>query len=136
MDTQQTVSAPNSQTTENEGTSERDKLRKQEPDLSHSDYVLNCIHENRPFTLNDVARPVLVNHYYAGEAFIPATSKKLIKLDECDISTENSMRNIQQQGTDWNREQSQDSWITRQQTRIEKGYVQQNERDRDFCSDF
>ena len=134
---QQTVSAPNSQTTENEGTSERVKLRRQERDLNHSDYVLNCIHENRPLTLNDVARPVFVNHYYAGEAFIKATSKKLIKLDECDVSTENSVRNVQRQGTEHEYgEHSQNSRITRQQTGIEKGYVQQNVRDRDFCSDF
>ena len=75
-------------------------MPKQEGDPNHNDYVLNCIHENRPLTLNDVARPVFVNHYYAGEAFIPATSKKLIKLDECDVSTENSLRNVQQQGTE------------------------------------
>ena len=57
-----------------------------------NDYVLNCIHENRPFTLNDVGRPVFVNHYYAGEAFIPVTSKKLIKMDECDVSSESSLK--------------------------------------------
>ena len=63
-----------------------------------------------------------------GEAFIPATSKKLIKLDECDVSTENSLRNIQQQGAECKyREHSQNSRITQQQTRIEKGQVQQNE---------
>ena len=84
MNTQQTASVPNLQITENGGTRERDRLLEQEGDPNHNDYVLNCIHENRPLTLNDVARPVFVNHYYAGEAFIPATSKKLIKLDECD----------------------------------------------------
>ena len=138
MNTQQTVSVPNSQITENGGTpdSERDKLRKQESDPNHNDYVLNCIYENRPLTLNDVARPVFVNHYYAGEAFIPATSKKLIKLDECDVSTENSVRNVQQQGTECeDREHSQNSRITQQQTRIEKGQVQQNEQNRDLHSD-
>ena len=134
--TQQTASVPNSQITENGGTQERDRLREQEGDLNHNDYVLNCIHENRPLTLNDVARPVFVNHYYAGEAFIPATSKKLIKLDECDVSTENSLRNVQQQGTEREyREHSQNSWITQQQTRIEKGQVQQNEHNRDLQSD-
>ena len=94
MNTQQTMSVPNLQATGNGGTRERDKLLKQEGDLNPSDYVINCIHENRPLTLNEVARPVFVNHYYAGEAFVPATSKKLIKLDECDVSTENSMRNV------------------------------------------
>ena len=78
--------------------------------------------------MNDVARPVFVNHYYAGEAFIPVTSKKLIKLNECDMSTENSLRNIQQQGTERKyREHPQNSWMAQQQTRIEKGQMQQNE---------
>ena len=133
---QQTVNVPNLQITENGGTRERDKLLKQEGDPNHNDYVLNCIHENRPLTLNDVARPVFVNHYYAGEAFIPVTSKKLIKLDECDVSTENSLRNIQQQGAEHKyKEHSQNSGITQQQTRIEKGQVQQNEHNRDLHSD-
>ena len=100
VNTQQTASVPNLQITENGGTQQRDKMPKQEGDPYHNDYVLNCIHENRPLTLNDVARPVFVNHYYVGEAFIPVTSKKLIKLDECDVSTENSLGNIQQQGTE------------------------------------
>ena len=71
--------------------------RKQESDPEENGYVINCIHENRPFTVNDVGRPVFVNHYYAGEAFIPVTNKKLIKLDECDVSTEISLRNVQPQ---------------------------------------
>ena len=71
--------------------------RKQESDPEENGYVINCIHENRPFTVNDVGRPVFVNHYYAGEAFIPVTNKQLIKLDECDVSTENSLRSAQPQ---------------------------------------
>ena len=47
--------------------------------------------------MNDVGRPVFVNHYHAGEAFIPLTNKQLIKLDECDVSTEISLRNAQPQ---------------------------------------
>ena len=62
-------------------------------------YIVNCIHEDRPLSLNDIARPVFVNHYYAAELLLPVTSKKLIRLDECDVSTENSMRNLQPQGT-------------------------------------
>ena len=100
VNTQQTASVPNLQITENGGTRERDNLPKQEGDPNQNDYILNCIHENRPLTLNDVARPVFVNHYYAGEAFIPVTSKKLIKLDGCDVLTENSPRSAQLQGTD------------------------------------
>ena len=128
VNTQQTASVPNLQMTENGGTLKRDKLLKQEDDLNHNDYILNFIHENRPLTLSDVARPVFVNHYYVGEAFIPVTSKKLIKLDECDVLTENSLRNVEQQGT----EHSQNSWIVQQQTRIEKG---QNGHNRDLHSD-
>ena len=136
MNTQQTMSVPNLQATGNGGTQERDKLPKQEGDLNPSDYVLNSIHENRPLTLNDVARPVFVNHYYAGEAFIPATSKKLIKLDKCDVLTESSQRNVQQQGADCNfREHSQNSQMVQQQTGIEKGQVQQNGHNRDLHSD-
>ena len=125
MNTQQTVSVTNLQITENGGTQERDRLPKQEGDPNHNDYVLNCIHENRPLVLNNVARPVFVNHYYAGEAFIPATSKKLIKLDECDVSTENSLKNAQTQGMEREfREHSQNSWIARQPDEAERGQVQ------------
>ena len=132
---QQTTSVPNLQITGNGGARERDKLPKQEGDPNPNDYVLNCIHKNIPLTLNDVARPVFVNHYYVGEAFIPATSKKLIKLDECDESTENSLRNIQQQIAECEfREHSQNSRMAQQQTRIEKGKVQQNGHNRDLHS--
>ena len=135
MNTQQTTSVPNLQVTANGGTRERDSLPKQEGDPNPNDYVLNCIHENRPLTLNDVARPVFVNHYYVGEVFIPVTSKKLIKLDECDMLTENSLRNVQQQGAECEyREHSQNSWTAQQQTRIKKGQVQQNEHNRDLHS--
>ena len=91
VNTRQTAArVPRSEITESDVTlgpeeHERNKLPKQEKDPNHNSYVLNCVHKNRPFTLNDLARPVFVNHYYAGESFIPATSKKLIKLDECDV---------------------------------------------------
>ena len=135
VNTRQTASVPNLQTTENEGARERDRLPKQEGDPDQNDYVLNCIHENRPLTLNDVGRPVFVNHYYVGEAFIPITSKKLIKLDECDVSSENTLRNIQQQGALHEyREHSQNSRMTQQQTGIEKGQVQQNGHNRELHS--
>ena len=62
-----------------------------------------------------------------GEAFIPVTSKKLIKLDECDVSIENSLRNAQPQGIECEyREHSQNSRITQQQSGIERGQVQRN----------
>ena len=112
-------------------------MPEQEGELNHNDYVLNCIHENRPFTLNDVGRPVFVNPYYVGEAFIPLTSKKLIKLDKCDVSSENSLRNIQQQGALHEyREHSQNSRMAQQQTGIEKGQFQQNGHNRELHSDF
>ena len=110
-------------------------MPKQEGDRDQNDYVLNCIHESRPLTLNDVGRPVFVNHYYAGEAFIPVTSKKLIKLDECDVSIENSLRNAQPQGIEREyREHSQNSRIPQQQTGIEKGQVQQKGHNRELHS--
>ena len=93
VNTRQTANVPYLQITENGGAQERDRLPKQEGNPDQNDYVLNCIHENRPLTLNDVGRPVFVNLYYVGEAFIPVTGKKLIKLDECDVSIENSLRN-------------------------------------------
>ena len=125
VNAQQTASVPNLQISENGGTRERDRLLEQEGDPNHNDYILNCIHENRPLTLNDVGRPVFVNHYYAGEAFIPVTSKKLIKLDECDVSIENSLRNSQLQGIEREyREHSQNLRITQQQNGIERGQAQ------------
>ena len=91
-------------------------MQKQEGDPDQNDYILNCIHESRPLTFNDVGRPVFVNHYYTGEAFIPITSKKLIKLDECDA---------QPQGIECEyREHSQNSRITQQQNGIERGQAQ------------
>ena len=136
MNTQQTASRPYLQIAENRGTQGRDRLPEQEGDPNHNEYVLNCIHENRPLTLNNEARPVFVNHYYVGEAFILATSKKLIKLDECDVSTENSLRNVQQQGAQCEyREHSQNSGMAQQQTGIEKGQVQRNGHNRDLHSD-
>ena len=136
VNTQQTKNVPNLQIIGNGGTREREKLPKQEGDPNPNDYILNCIHKNRPLALNEVARPVFVNHYYAGEAFIPTTSKKLIKLDECDVATENSLRNVHQQGTEREvREHSQNLQMAQQQTRIEKGQLQQNEYNRDLNSD-
>ena len=120
---QQTMSVPSLQINENGGARERG--RKQESDPNQNGYVFNCIHENRPFTVNNVGRPVFVNHYYVGEAFIPVTNKKLIKLDECDVSTEVSLRNAQPQGMEREfKEHSQNSWITWQPDKAEKGQVQ------------
>ena len=120
---QQTTSLPSLQINEGSGACERDRKQKSDPD--QNGYVFNCIHESRPFTVNDVGRPVFVNHYYTGEAFIPVANKKLIKLDECDVSTEISLRNAQLQGMEREfREHSQNSWITRQPDEAEKGQVQ------------
>ena len=136
LNTQQTMSVPNLRINGNRGTRERNRLPEEEGNPNPNDYILNCIHKNRPLTLNDVARPVFVNHYYMGEAFIPATSKELIKLDECDVSTENSLRNVQQQGAEREfREHSQNSRMAQQQTEIEKGQVDQNGHNRNLHSD-
>ena len=125
MSTQQTTSVPNFQINESGGACERD--RQQESDQDQNGYVLNCIHESRPLTLNDVGRPVFVNHYYIGEACIPVTSKKLIKLDECDVSTENLLRNIQQQAAECEfREHSQNSRIIQQTGEAEREHVQRH----------
>ena len=122
VNVQQITSAPNLQANES-GEYERD--RKQERDPEENGCVINCIHESRPFTVNDVGRPVFVNHYYAGEAFIPVTSKKLIKLDECDVSTEISLKNAQPQGMEReSREHSQNSRIIQQTGEAEREQVQ------------
>ena len=52
------------------------------------------------------------------------------------MSTENSLRNVQQQGAEREcREHSLNSQMAQQQTRIEKGQVQQNGHNRDLHSD-
>ena len=102
-------------------------MRKQERDPEENGYIINCVHENRPFTVNDVGRPVFVNHYYAGEAFIPVTNKKLIKLDECDVLTEISLKSAQPQGMEREfREHSQNSWIIQQMGEAEREQVQRH----------
>ena len=119
------TSAPILQIKESDGVHERD--RKQERDLEENGYVINCIHENRPFTVNDVGRPVFVNHYYAGEAFIPVTNKKLIKLDKCDVSTEISLKSSQPQGMEREfREHSQNSQILQQTGEAEREQVKRH----------
>ena len=101
--------------------------RKQESDPEENGYVINCIHENRPFTVNDVGRPVFVNHYYAGEAFIPVTNKQLIKLDECDVSTENSLRSAQPQAIEREfGEHSRNSQIMQQTAEAERKQRREN----------
>ena len=123
VNAQQIMSVPSLQINEGGSACERD--RKQESDPDQNGYVFSCIHRNRPFTVNNVGRPVFVNHYYTGEAFIPITSKKLIKLDECDASTESSLKNAQPQGMESEyREHSQNSRTTRQQDEAERGQVQ------------
>ena len=115
----QTTSMPSLQVNNNGGAHKRD--RKQESNPEENGYVINCIHENRPFTVNDVGRPVFVNHYYAGEAFIPVTNKRLIKLDECDVSTDISMRNAQPQDIEREfKEHSQNSRIIQQKAEAER----------------
>ena len=101
MNVQQTRTAPPSQghnsgnVMSDPGENGRDILPESEEDSSHNDYVMKCIHESRPFSLNNITRPVFVNNYYASEPLIPVTSKKFIRLDECNVSTENSVRNPQ-----------------------------------------
>ena len=116
------TSCPSLQINRNVGTRERDGKQEREPE--ENDYVINCIHESGPFTVNDVGRPVFVNHYYVGEAFIPVTNKKLIKLDECDVSTEISLKNAQPQGMEREfREHSQNLQIIQQMGKAEREQV-------------
>ena len=82
VNTQQTTSVPDLQINENRGACERD--RKQESDPDQNGYV---------FTVTNVGKLVFVNHYYAGEAFIPVTNKKLIKSDEFKVWNTN-LKNI------------------------------------------
>ena len=122
---QQRTSMPSLQNNNNGGAYER--VGKQESNPEENGYVINCIHENRPFTVNDVGRPVFVNHYYAGEAFIPVTNKKLIKLDECDVSTEVSLRNAQPQAIERDfGEHSQKSRTIQQTGETEREQVQRH----------
>ena len=122
---QQRTSMPSLQNNNDGGAYEKDG--KQEGDPEENGYVINCIHENRPFTVNDVGRPVFVNHYYAGEAFIPVTNKKIIKLDECDVSTEVSVRNAQPQAVERDfGEHSQNSRTIQQTGEAEREQVQRH----------
>ena len=119
------MSVPSLQIDGNGGTHKRDG--KEERDPEENGYVINCIHDSRPFTVNDVGRPVFVNHYYAGEAFIPVTNKRLIKLDECDVSTKISVRNAQPQGMEREfKEHSQNSRIIQQTAEAERKQVQRH----------
>ena len=110
--------------------------RKQESDPEENGYVINRIHENRPFTVNDVGRPVFVNHYYAGEAFIPVTNKQLIKLDECDVSTEISLRNAQPQAIEREfGEHSRNLQIMQQTAEAERKQCENAAIHSDLCED-
>ena len=75
----------------------RDRLPEDEGYPNYGDQVINSIQGCKPLSLSEVARPVFVNHYYAGEPLVPVTSRRLIRLDESDISTENSSRKRQLQ---------------------------------------
>ena len=75
----------NGSVTSDPGENGRDRLPEREENPNHNSYILNC-------------RPVFVNHYYAGELLIPVTNKKLIRLEECDVLTENLVGNQQLQG--------------------------------------
>ena len=117
----------------------RDRLPECEKELSQNDIVMNCIY---CISLNDIARPVFVNNYYAGESLIPIISKKFIKLDECNVPTENSIRNMQPQDHNCKSgEASQDSLRIQRINRKDIGSVptenlQGQEHNRGFHSEF
>ena len=111
VNVQQTTSVPSLQINGNSGTCE-----KQERDPEKNGYVINCIHENRPFTVNDVGRPVFVNHFYTGDV-----------CDECDVSTEISLKNTQPQGIECEfKEDSQNLQIIQQTGEAEREHVQRH----------
>ena len=125
VNAQQMTSVPSLEINGNIGICERDE--KQEKDPEENGYVINCILESRPFTVNDVGTPVFVNHYYMGKAFIPVTNKRLIKLDECDGSTEISLRKAQPQGMECKfKEHSQHLRIIQQTAEAERKQVQRH----------
>ena len=64
--------------------------------VNSDDQVIDLVRGYRPFPMNEVARPVFINHYYAGESV--ATDGKLIRLEDCDVSVENSVLGRQAQG--------------------------------------
>ena len=70
--------------------------------LNCDDHVIDSVRGCRSFPLNEVARPVFVNHYYAGESV--AMNRRLIRLEDCDVSVENSVSNQQAQGSNSARE--------------------------------
>ena len=51
-------------------------------------HSINVLPEGYQLALNETARPVFVNHYYAGEALVPGMNKKYIRLDDCDVLSE------------------------------------------------
>ena len=74
----------------------RDRLPRNEGYLDPGNHVINSTPGCKSFALNEVARPVFVNHYYAGESMV--MNRKLIRLEECDVSLENLISNQQTQG--------------------------------------
>ena len=74
----------------------RDRLPGNEGYLDPGNRVIDSARGCKSFSLSEVARPVFVNHYYVGESMM--TNKKLIRLEECDVSIENSTLNRQAQG--------------------------------------
>ena len=58
VNAQQTISVPSLQINGNGDPRERDG--KEERDPEENGYVINCIHESRPFTVNDVGRPSFI----------------------------------------------------------------------------
>ena len=48
--------------------------------------------EGYQLALNEAARPVFVNHYYAGEAVVSGTNKRYIRLEDCDVLSESKQQ--------------------------------------------
>ena len=69
----------------------RGRLPGNEVDMNPDDHVVDSARGYKSFPLNEIARPVFVNHYYGGESV--AMNRKFIRLEDCDVSVESSMLN-------------------------------------------
>ena len=68
-----------------------------ERELTNNGYVTNILHEGRPLSINDIDRPVFVNHYYTAADPPAQFSKRLIRIDKCDEPSMDSSRSYQTQ---------------------------------------
>ena len=66
------------------GDNGRDSLPVCDRNPGYHDRTVETVQGSKTVPVNEVARPIFVNHYYAGEQLMPVTSKRLIRLNETD----------------------------------------------------